>query len=103
MAVPEGGAQVMGRGPSTASFAMGAKVASAPALLVASTGRELGRFSNGGVVSRTLTFHITDRVLPFPSEAVQLTGVDPKGKSAPEAGVQTTGIEAPPSVATGVG
>src|SRR3954468_23424150 len=56
-----------------------------------------------GVVSRTVTVKVTDELLPFGSEAVQVTGVVPIANRAPEAGEQLTDVTPNASVAADAG
>ena len=68
-------------------------------MLAASAVRFPGRFSCGGVLSRTVTVNEPLVVLPWPSFALQFTVVAPIANVAPEAGLQSTGTDAPKSVA----
>lgn len=89
--LPDAGTQVTGRAPSTISLAVGEKVATAPLGEVASRVMFAGKFSAGPVVSCTVTVKLPFAVLPFASDAEQLTVVVAIGKVLPEAGLQVTG------------
>ena len=54
-----------------------------------------GRFSDGGVVSCTVTVNEPVAVRPPLSVTEQLSGVLPSGKTDPEAGLQL-GVRVPP-------
>src|SRR5712691_8634309 len=74
---------------STASVAVAANVAGAPAALSASSVWLPGTFSTGAVVSWTVIVNDPVLRLPASSVAVQLTGVTPSGNVLPLAGEQT--------------
>jgi hypothetical protein len=85
---PEAGKHVTGTEPSTRSVAVTMKFTAAPDTLMASTVIFEGNVNAGGVVSKTVTLKLAVPVLPCVSVAVQLTGVVPNGKTAPEPGKQ---------------
>ncbi len=91
--LPETGEQITGTELSAISVANGAKVATAPAELVASTVIVAGKDKEGGVVSTTATSKLPLAVLPAASVAEQFTGVVPRAKALPETGVQSTATE----------
>jgi len=85
---PEAGLQVGASDPETASLAVATKLTTAPAALGACTVIALGTVTTGGVVSRTVTANDPETVTPLLLVAVQLTVVEPSGKSVPDAGAQ---------------
>ena len=78
--LPDSGAQVAARSPSTVSVAAAAYEVVAPSGPVASRVRSSGTLTAGAVVSTTLTSNDFCVVLPWSSTAVQLTAVLPSGK-----------------------
>ena len=90
---PEAGAQLTGRGPSTASVAAGLNVTAAPPGPVAlAVIGPLGKpLITGAVVSRTVTLKVLPVELPRLSADVQVTVVSPSGKVESEACAQSTG------------
>ena len=78
--LPELASQVTARLPSTRSLAVGvAKVATAPAALVASMTWWASSVTSGGVLSVTVTLLLVEAVLPAPSFAFQVMVVTPTG------------------------
>ncbi len=89
--VPEAGAQVTGRDPSTRSVAVALYVTVAPDADVEASVWFAGTVTAGGVVSRTVTTKLLTRlVLPRESLPVQPTVVAPSAKVKPDGGVQVT-------------
>jgi hypothetical protein len=85
--LPEGGAQTGVTLPSTMSVALVEYVTVVPPTLVASAVRFPGVVIDGGVVSWTVIVRTTTGPVVSPvitSVAVQITGVTPIGKVAPE-------------------
>ena len=88
---PEAGVHATASGPSTASVALAAKVATAPFGPSAVTVIGPGTVITGGVVSCTVTVNVSVRLWCWESWAVQLTVVLPSANVEPEAGVHATG------------
>jgi predicted dinucleotide-binding enzyme len=65
----------------------------APAELTASTVISAGRFSAGGVVSRTVTVKLPEAKLKLESRVQQKTVVDPIRNVEPESGKQDTEVD----------
>jgi len=88
--LPEDGAQITEREPSTMSVAEVENVATAPDGPVASSVIFAGRVSVGGIVSCTVTVKLPLAVFPFESVAEQLTVVVVIGNVLSEDGTQVT-------------
>src|SRR5207245_1440374 len=89
--LPDAGSHETTVAPSTRSFALARKLTLAPVGPVASRESAAGRFSVGGVVSRTMTSKLAWPTLPCASVAEQLTCVVPRAKLAPLCAVQLGG------------
>jgi hypothetical protein len=87
--VPEEGSHSTTGLGSTVSDALFANMTRAPSLLLASVLKLAGRINLGGVMSLTVTGKLPLLELPAASVAVQATVVEPRGKTEPEAGLQT--------------
>src|SRR5260221_1888634 len=87
---PDGGTQVTGTGPSTASTAVAVKVAVAPLGPVASTLKSAGRGSTGGGLSPPSTVTVKEPVvMPPPAFVAVHSTVLTLKKVEPEGGVDT--------------
>ena len=81
-------------------MAVGVKVTTFPAALVASTTMFDGQVTTGAMVSRTVTVKVQVLVFSAASYAVTVTVVVPMGKTEPEAGeAVTVGLASTTSVA----
>jgi hypothetical protein len=85
---PGAGLQTGASAPETVSVAVATKLTTAPAELVDGTVIVPGTVTTGGVVSFTVTVNDPETVTPVLLVAVQLTVVEPSGKSVPDAGEQ---------------
>ena len=101
---PDAGEHVVGRSPSTRSWAVGLEnVTVAPAGLVASAATSGACGTAGGVRSETTTWKEPSLEFPLASVAVHWTTDVPTGNDDPESGVQATvGLGSSSSVAVTV-
>src|SRR5919107_1717429 len=88
--LPEAGVQVAATVPSTASVAVGAYVATAPAADVAVRAMSAGFASTGALVSWTVTVKSADALLPALSAVLQVTRVSPIFNVLPDSRLQVT-------------